>query len=84
MYNDKEYNVGTQKLTEEAMALPLPERVSLAQALWESINVDLAESGEQEALRQAIIRDEELSSGKAVGRSHEEVMQATRRTLGCA
>jgi hypothetical protein len=31
--------MSTEQLKEEAMALPLAERVSLAQALWESINM---------------------------------------------
>ena len=58
--------------------------VLLAQALWQSINSGLAEVSESEGLREAIVRDEELSSGAVVGRSHEEVTQAARRALGCA
>ena len=73
-----------QELTGEAMALPLSERVSLAQALWESIDASLADLPEEAALREAIRRDQELSSGSAVGRTHEEVMQAARRSIGCA
>jgi len=61
------------------MALPLAERVSLAQALWESINSGLPDNDEDVAVDEAIRRDKELSSGKAVGRSHEEVMKAARR-----
>ena len=76
--------MSTQELTAEAMALPLSERVSLAQALWESIETGLAETNEDSALREAIRRDEELSAGSATGRTHEEVMQAARRSIGCA
>ncbi len=76
--------MSTQELTTEAMALPLPERVSLAQSLWESIDAALADTPEDLALRDAIRRDGELSSGSAVGRTHEEVMQAARRSIGCA
>ncbi|MDQ5845373.1 MAG: addiction module protein [Acidobacteriota bacterium] len=66
------------------MALPLPERVSLAQALWgESIDAGLADTDESAGLAEAIRRDKELSSGLATGRTHEEVMQAARRALKC-
>lgn len=73
-----------QQLTTEAMALPLPDRVSLAQALWQSIDTGLADTNEQEAVREAIRRDEEISSGAVAGRTHDEVMQAARRAIGCA
>ena len=76
--------MSTQQLTTEAMALPLSERVSLAQTLWQSIDAGLADTGELEAVRVAIRRDQQLSSGAVVGRSHEEVMQAARRAIGCA
>ncbi len=66
-----------------AMELPLPERVSLAQALWQSIDEGLTDAGEGEAVRQAIVRNEELTSGVVKGRTHEEVMQAARRAIGC-
>lgn len=76
--------MSTQQLISEAMALPLPDRVSLAQALWQSIDTGLADIGEGEAVREAIRRDHELSSGEVTGRTHEEVMQAARRAIGCA
>jgi hypothetical protein len=75
--------MSTQQITGEAIALPLAERVLLAQALWQSINVGLADSDERAAVLEAIQRDEELSSGAATGRTHEEVMQAARRAIGC-
>lgn len=73
--------MSTQELTAEAMALPLPDRVSLAQALWESIEVGLADTDEDTALREFIRRDEEHSSGSITGRTHEEVMQSARRSV---
>lgn len=73
----------TEQLISDAMSLPLPERVSLAQALWESINAGLPDADEESALKEAIRRDEELSSGKVIGRTHEEVMEAARRALKC-
>lgn len=71
--------MSTQQLTTEAMALPLSERVSLAQALWKSIDAGLADPNEGDAVREAIRRNEELSSGAVSTRTHEEVMQAARR-----
>ncbi len=76
--------MSTQQLTSEAMALPLPERVSLAQALWESIDAGLADTDQRDAVREAVRRDQELASGAVVGRTHDEVIQAARRALGCA
>lgn len=74
----------TQQLAAEAMALPLSERVQLAQELWQSIDIGLDDTDERAAVRDAIRRDQELSSGAVVGRSHEEVMQAARRAIECA
>jgi hypothetical protein len=51
------------ELTSEAMALPLSERVSLAQALWQSIGHGLEDMGEKAALSDSIVRDQEISSG---------------------
>jgi hypothetical protein len=65
------------------MALSLSERVELAQALWESIDAGLADADERSAVGEAIRRDRELSSGAAVGRSHDQVMRAARRAIGC-
>lgn len=39
---------------------------------------DRADTDEDSAVREAIRRDEEFSSGSATGRTHEEVMQAAR------
>ena len=75
--------MSTQQLIAEAMSLPLAEKVSLAQALWQSIDADLVDTSAHEAARQAVRRDQELSSGAVVGHKHEEVMQAARRAIGC-
>lgn len=75
--------MSTQQLTTEAMALPLSERVSLAQTLWQSIDAGLAGTDDREGLGEAIRRDQELSSGAVVGRAHDEVMKAARRAIGC-
>ena len=73
----------TNQLMADAMSLPLAERVSLAQALWESIDAGLPDTDESAAVKEAIQRDEELSSGKVTGRTHEDVMKAARRALEC-
>lgn len=71
------------QLERDAMALPLSERVLLAQALWESIDAGLADVSERGAVDDAVTRDRDLSSGAVVGRTHEEVMSAARRAIGC-
>ena len=76
--------MSTQQLTVEAMALPISERVSLAQALWQSIDAGLGAAKGSEALAEAIRRDDEISSGVVQGRTHVEVMLAARRAVGCA
>ena len=76
--------MSTKQLTREAIDLPLRERVSLAQRLWESIEQGVVDAEEWQVVAEAVRRDEELTSGVAVGREHGEVMQATRQRLGCA
>ncbi len=75
--------MSTEQLKQEAMSLPISEKVSLAQALWESINAGLVDTDEQAAVREAALRDQQLSSGTVSGRTHEQVMQAARRGIGC-
>ncbi len=71
----------TKQITTEALALPLAERVSLAQALWQSIETGLDDVAPGEAIEEAIRRDEELSSNAVIGRSHDEVFSAARRAI---
>jgi len=66
------------------MALPLAERVALAQTLWQSIEGQPASKVSDEvdrAVREANRRDAELSSGQAIGRTHEEVMRTARKAI---
>ena len=76
--------MSTEQLTREAIDLPLPERVSLAQRLWESIEHGLADAEEESVITEAVRRDDELTAGVVVGREHGEVMRAARQRLGCA
>jgi hypothetical protein len=71
--------MSAEQLTAEAMALPLRERVSLAQALWESIEAGLPDTDGHSAASEAIRRDGELSSGHVASRAHSEVMRAAKR-----
>jgi hypothetical protein len=76
----------TDDLVRQLIALPLPDRVTVAQALWQSIDEGLATDAaddQQDAVQTALRRDEELSSGLRIGRSHEEVMEAVRQALQC-
>jgi putative addiction module component (TIGR02574 family) len=78
--------MSTQHLLDELLALPLPERIALAQALWQSINEGPDTAGaeeERETMAEARQRDADLTSGSVPGRSHEQVMEAARHTLGC-
>jgi hypothetical protein len=75
--------MSTQQLAEHLKTLPLAERVDLAQALWESIDNDLSVGEESDTAAQARSRDQELTAGIVVGRTHEEVMDAARRALAC-
>lgn len=77
----------SEQLAEQALALPLPERVALAEALWQSIDKQQPEADlqaeESAAIREALRRAAELESGAVAGRTHEQVMSAARRVLEC-
>lgn len=73
-----------EQVIAEALELPLAERAALAQALWQSIDEGLEDADERATFKEALKRDQELSSGMVEGRTHEEVMQAARRAIGCA
>jgi len=76
--------MSTEQITQEAIDLPLPERVSLAQRLWESIEQGVVDAEERQVIAEAVRRDDELTTGVVVGREHGEVMRAARQRLGCA
>jgi hypothetical protein len=76
--------MSSDEVLQAAMTLPLADRVTLAQALWASIDEGLPSRvrDDRDAIQQALRRDAELASGQAHGRSHEQVMDAARRVLG--
>lgn len=79
----------TDDLVQHLVTLPLADRVTVAQALWQSIDEGLAmgtpdaADDHRDAVQLAVRRDAELTSCAVAGRSHEEVMDAVRRALGC-
>lgn len=77
--------MSNEQLTSEALALPLQERVALAEALWQSIDEEPqadASVEKRDAVSQALRRDAELASGIVVGRTHDQVMDAAQRITG--
>lgn len=71
-----------EELIQQAMALPLTERIELAQALWRSIHPDIEGSidGEDRSLIEEVLkRDEEMTLGIVAGHSHEAVMDEVRK-----
>jgi len=70
--------MSSEQITQEAIDLPLPERVSLAQRLWESIEYGLADAEEKNVIAEAAGRDDELTTAAVVGREHGEVVRAAQ------
>jgi len=79
-----ECSMTVAELTNQIMALPLAERVAIAQKVWESLDDEHAEISPQtdgEAVAVARRRDDAMSRGDVLGRSHEEVMSDARRSI---
>jgi hypothetical protein len=72
----------SSNLTTEALVLPIEERVVLAHRLWRSIDADLADAEEDNALRQSVHRDAELSAGLVTSLVHEDIMRTLRTDIG--
>jgi len=74
------------QLTQEALSLPLDDRLQLAQRLWASLQPSpdaTVEDQEREALDLADRRDADLESGSVEGVSHADAMAKARKSLGC-
>ncbi len=74
------------QLTQEALSLPLDDRMQLAQRLWASLQPSpdaTVEDQEREALDLADRRDADLESGSVEGVSHADAMAKARKSLGC-
>ncbi|MBA2674474.1 addiction module protein [Ramlibacter sp.] len=74
--------MSTASITQQALDLPLAERVAVAQALWASIDDQLAEVDVLDAVLVARERDAAFDTGAVAGLSHEQVMQDARRRIG--
>ena len=76
--------MAAKELAQAALALPLAERVALAQSLWQS-NDGRGEGKLAEevnwAVEEAGKRDAEISTSKVHGRTHAQVMRAARKAL---
>ena len=79
----------TSKLSEvavQALSLSSDERALLAQKLWESLDESDQQPSAQDdeqAIADAKRRDSELTTRAVEGRSHEEVMEAARKSIQC-
>ena len=67
-------------LAEQALALPLQQRVELVQRLRSSVEDQLAE--DDELFAEIARRDAEVESGAVPTYSHEEVINAVRKAIG--
>jgi putative addiction module component (TIGR02574 family) len=69
-------------LASQALALPEPDRLRLAQCLWESIESDDLPGATEGELRMELrdrLRDQPDSNWK----SHAQLMEEARREFGC-
>lgn len=73
--------MSTDQITNAALALPMEERVRLAQTLWVSIDKDLAETSESAAVEESARRADELDRGTVQGRPHDGAMRELRQKL---
>jgi putative addiction module component (TIGR02574 family) len=76
--------MGIEQLREQALALPLEERIALAQTLWESLEAASDPVEDESAfLEELKRRDEEMTNDPTSCHSHDEVMAEARRRLAC-
>ena len=67
-----------------ALALPTRQRARLAKALWRSLDEpDKRMPVQAELLAEVKRRDQEITQGKVRCKTHEEVMKAAHKAIGC-
>lgn len=69
------------QIAPEALRLPAKDRALLAASLWESIEDPFSvanELGEDAAIDLALVRDEDISSGRITAISHSDLMARLR------
>jgi len=76
-------NLSNTDLTAQALALPLGQRIELAQQLWNSIGGPEPAWTDEEIIKEALRRDAEITAGLAETFTHEEVMRDARKAIGC-
>ncbi|MEX0613945.1 MAG: addiction module protein [Pirellulales bacterium] len=67
-------------LTNQVLALPVEQRIELAQRLWQSMEGQLDE--DEELFAEIARRDAEMDLGSVKTYSHEDVMRDARKALG--
>ena len=72
-----------EQLTASALALPLCDRISLAEALWDSIEAEQAGRNQREIARKAEQHYREIAPGTDDIPSIHDVIRAARRITGC-
>ncbi|MCE0483945.1 MAG: addiction module protein [Methylacidiphilales bacterium] len=72
------------QIKEMALALPVEQRVDLAQPLWSSLENHPSDiTGDEAAFQDELKRrDQEMSADPSSCSSHEEVMTEARRRIG--
>lgn len=75
--------MSSEQLTQEALALPIKERVRLAQRLWDSLAEGLPGKplSDDELVQLARERCREFDSGEEPEIPYNEVMEAARKAL---
>lgn len=73
------------EITNQALALPLPQREILARQLWDSIYDQGAVAGsiDETARREIERRDAEMESGSVPGIPHDVAMAMVEKSLRC-
>lgn len=71
--------ISTQQLTQEAIALPLPERIVLARALWDSIHSSSDYPDLDEALYQELKVGAEAPLSEFVTFNVESIIQQAKQ-----
>jgi hypothetical protein len=67
------------QLLAEAMRLSAREKALLAGSLWETLGDPFLREDEQEDLKLALERDQEIESGRATAISHDELIRRLRQ-----
>lgn len=74
------------QLTNEVLALPLADRILLAERLWESVNSDPTrepDAEEDALLQEANRRLDEMKRGAVKTWSHDQVMANVTKAIQC-